>query len=67
MEKYSRKIFRKTKESLTWHFREDCDRFPRIYGFITKKLRLPLKFQMICAICKRLEKEEQAGLSLSNE
>jgi hypothetical protein len=64
MKGVSKKIFRKTKESLVWHFREDCERFPRIYGYITKKLHLPLKFQMICAICKRLEKAEQGGLDL---
>jgi len=58
MEKFSKKLFRKAKDSLLWHFREDCDRFPRIYGYIVKELRLPLGFQMICAKCKRLEQEE---------
>ncbi len=59
MEKFSKKIFRRAKEGLIWHFREDCGKFPRIYGYVVKKLRLPLGFQMICATCKRLEREEQ--------
>jgi len=59
MTELSKKIFRRTKDSLTWHFHEDCRGFPRIYGYVARKLQLPLSFQMICAICKRLEKQGQ--------
>ena len=59
MEKFSKILFRKTKDSLVWHFREDCSRFPRVSGYIVKKLRLPLSFQMICIRCKILSKAEE--------
>ncbi len=59
MAELSEQLFRRTKGSLTWHFREDCRAFPKIYGYIVKRLQRPLGFQMICVICKRLAKEEK--------
>ena len=56
----SKRLFRRTKTSFTWHFREDCNGYPKVYGYIAKRLKLPLHFQMICVICKRLEKAENS-------
>ena len=45
--------YRRRKSNIVWHFRKDCPQYP-VEDFVEEHLKKPLKFQMICVVCKRI-------------
>lgn len=50
------KTYRRTKDSVIWHFNKNCNQYPQ-NNFIANKLSLSSHLHVVCPNCKFFEKK----------